>query len=244
MEYATKIGRDEYVLTCGQNGKVLTMKKEGKYNFIYLNGKQIKKNLHDSYAWMVFTTVWKYYKDDWAEDFAKRAKDEPATQKQLDMLKTAKAKNLVAGDIPTTKMAAANLISSLLSDKSKASTLFNRRDGINYINNGDPFSEYRYEFQGFKINIAQAFLLHYKLGIPAPKWIADLKKNVNDLNGLSNIDISGLKNKIDISVINDVKQGKFKPVRNDKFKISNDSVEIFSKTNKPLIEDGSQSKRF
>ncbi len=242
MEYATQIGKDEYVLTCGQNGKVLRMKKEKKYNSIYLNDKQIKKNLHDSYAWMVFTTVWKYYKDDWAEDFAKRAKDEPATQKQIDILKTAKDKKLISGDIPTTKIAATNLISSLFSDKNKANMLYNRDSCINYVpSNGDFNSEYRYEFQGIKINIAQAFLLHFKFGIPAPKWVTDLKKGIKDLKTLSGIDVSGLKNKTDLRIINAVKQGKFKPVKNDKFKISSDGVEIFSKTNKPLLTDGSRS---
>ena len=236
MEYATKIGKDEYVLTCGQNGKVLTMKKEGKYNFIYLNDKQIKKNLHDSYAWMVFTTVWKYYKDDWAEDFAKRAKGEPVTQKQIDILKAARAKNFISGDMPTTKIAATNLISSLFSDKSKANALFNRQNGINYISGGDFTSEYRYEFKGVKINIAHAFLLHFKFGIPAPRWVEDLKKNVKDLKSLSNIDLSGLKNKTDIEVIDYmIKQGKFKPVKNDKFKIAGDGVEIYSKSNTPLL---------
>ncbi len=209
MEYATKYSEDYYVLTCGKNNKVLSLKKEFGSYCIYLNSDKIKNNLADNYAWMVFTTLWKHYKDEFAEEFAKRGKSEPLTDKQAEILGRAKKAGLIS-ELPKNKVDASNIISHLSNNGNAGEVLFGDGNGINYKpDKSNYYSPYRYEYKGVKLNIAHAFILAYGLKISAPKWISDLKKGLISLSvsEFKKIDSTGLKNPVDINIIEKLKSG-------------------------------------
>ena len=209
MKYATKLADGSYVLTCGKNGKVLTLKKETKYtNSIYLNDKKIKSNIPESYSWVVLSTLWKYYKDDFIEDFASESQDAVITFKQKEILARAKEKGLI-DKIPEDMVSATNLISYLLNNKQQGGILFNNPEGIQY-HKEDWNSAFRYSYKGVKINIAHALLLVLGLHISAPKWVTELKTGIIrfSVSEFSKINTQNVKNKLDLKELEKLKVGQ------------------------------------
>jgi superfamily II DNA or RNA helicase len=210
FDYATKYADGHYVLTCGRNGIVLELKKENGSFSIYKNSryesKKIKANIAESYSWLLFTTMWKYYKDEFAEEFAKRAKDEVITPKQRDILIKAKNSGLIS-EIPATRADASNMISHLAINNGN---IIFAGYGINYAPDKDDFSNpRRYEYKGQKITIAYALLLAWGLKLHAPKWVTDIKGDIKTLDseGLKKINLEGLKNQTDKEIIEKLKNG-------------------------------------
>lgn len=209
MKYATKLADGSYVLTCGKNGKVLTLKKETKRtNSIYLNDKKIKSKLPDSYSWVVLNTLWKYYKDDFAEDFAVNSQDAPITLRQKDILARAKEKGLI-DNIPSDMVSATNLISYLTNNKQQGGVIFNDPAGIQY-HKEDWDSAFRYSYKGVRLNIAHALLLVLGLRISAPKWVTELKSGITkfSVSEFSKINTQNVKNKLDLKELEKLKSNR------------------------------------
>ncbi len=224
MKYATKLSDGSYVLTCGRNGKVLMLKKETKRtNSIYLNDKKIKSKLPESYSWVVLSTLWKHYKDDFAEDFAVNAHDAPITHKQKEILTRAKEKGLI-DKIPDDMVSATNLISYLVNNKQQGGLIFNNPVGIQY-HKEDWNTAFRYSYKGVSLNIAHALLLVLGLQIPAPKWITELKSDIKNLSvsEFSKINTENIKNKLDLKEIERLKNKRIMG-----FKV-NDYIELDDK---------------